>query len=123
MRTLGLLLLGLVAYGQTPTEAPPEMVTHHIGFLKRGPKSTTEVTEESKKIQAGHIAHMRKAHAAGALVVAGPIADNGDLRGILIYKTANIEDARRWASEDPAVVAERLVVEIHPWMVQKGALP
>lgn len=128
MRTLGLLLLGLpllglVSYGQAPAEKPPEMVTYFIGFLKRGPKWTPEVTDETRKIQEGHMAHMRKSHAAGALVVAGPIADNGDLRGILVYKTATIEEAKKWANEDPAVLAGRLALEIHPWMVQKGILP
>lgn len=124
MRILGLLLLGMLVYGQTPEpSAPPEMVTYYIGFLKRGPKWTPEVTDETKKIQAGHMAHMRKSHAAKALVVAGPIGDDGELRGILIYKTANLEEARRWANEDPAVLAGRLVLEIHPWLVQKGTLP
>lgn len=129
MRILGLLLLGMLVYGQMPAAAPseppapPEMVTYYIGFLKRGPKWTPEVTDETKKIQAGHMAHMRKSHAAKALVVAGPIGDDGELRGILIYKTANLEEARRWANEDPAVLAGRLVLEIHPWLVQKGTLP
>ncbi len=122
MRVLGFLFLGLLAYAQTPA-APPEMVTYYIGFLKRGPKWTPEVTDETRKIQAGHMAHMRKSHEAKALVLAGPIADNGDLRGILIYKTATIEEARQWANSDPAVLAGRLVLEIHPWLVEKGYLP
>jgi uncharacterized protein YciI len=44
-------------------------------------------------------------------------------RGILIFKTATMEEAKALAGNDPAVKAGRLVVEIHPWMVQKGVLP
>ena len=116
-------MLGLVAYGQTPSDAPPDMVTYYIGFLKRNPNAPTLGNEESKKVMDGHMAHMRKSHAAGALIVAGPIADKGDLRGILVYKTATLEEAERWANQDPAVIAGRFVLEIHPWLVQKGVLP
>jgi len=108
---------------QQAEPAKPQMVSYYMGFLKKGPKWTPEVTEETKKIQAGHMAHMVKSHEAGALILAGPFGDDGDIRGILIYKTKDIEEARKWANADPAVVAGRLVLEIHPWWVEKGYLP
>lgn len=101
----------------------PEMVTYYMGFLKKGAKWTAEATPEIAKIQEGHMAHMKKSHEAGKLVLAGPFADNSEIRGILIYKTANLEEARGIAEQDPAVLAGRLQVEMHPWMVQKGYLP
>ncbi len=109
--------------GQKAEPAKTQMVQYYMGFLRKGPKWTPEVTEETKKIQEGHLAHMRKSHEAGALVLAGPFGDDGDIRGILIYKTKDIEEARKWANADPAVVAGRLVLEIHPWWVEKGYLP
>jgi uncharacterized protein YciI len=57
------------------------------------------------------------------LVVAGPLADNSEVRGILIFKGVTTEEAKALADEDPAVKAGRLAVDIHPWMVQKGVLP
>lgn len=107
---------------QAPADHP-DMVTYYIGFLTRGPAWTPGQTEETRKIQDGHMAHMRKTHEAGKLIVAGPIGDDGDLRGILVYRTGSLEEAKTLAEADPAVVAGRLKVELHPWLVQKGVLP
>jgi uncharacterized protein YciI len=111
--------------GQNPAAAPakPVMVTYYLGFLKRGPKWTAEATPEVMEIQKGHMAHMRKSADSGILILAGPIADSGDLRGILIYKAKSMDEAMAVASQDPAVLAGRLAVEMHPWMVEKGYLP
>jgi hypothetical protein len=38
-------------------------------------------------------------------------------------KVSSVEEVRTLASDDPAVKAGRLAVEVHPWMVQKGILP
>jgi len=106
-----------------PIFTPASLETYYFGFLKKGEKWTPEVTEETKKIQAGHMAHLEASGKSGKLVIAGPLSDNGDIRGILVYKTATIDEARAIASADPAVKAGRLKVELHPWMVSKGALP
>jgi len=99
------------------------MATYYMVFLKRGEKWSPEVTPESQKIQDGHMAHMRKMHSEGKLVLAGPFGDNGDLRGIQLYKAASLEEAKSFAALDPAEQAGRLAVEIHPWLTEKGALP
>jgi uncharacterized protein YciI len=70
-----------------------------------------------------HLAHLRSMWVAGKMVIAGPLLDDGATRGLAIYKVGSIEEARALASDDPAVKAGRLAVEVHPWMVQKGILP
>lgn len=117
-------LKGLVPPGASrAAKKEPEMTTYHMGFLVRGAKWTAERTEESGRIQAEHLAHMKKNHEAGKLVMAGPFLDGGNIRGIVVYKVASIEEARALTEADPAVQAGRLAVEMHPWMVQKGILP
>jgi uncharacterized protein YciI len=106
-----------------PVFTPAALDTYYFGFLVKGEKWTPEVTEESKRIQAGHMAHLEASGKSGRLVIAGPLSDNGDIRGILVYKTKSIDEARAIAEADPAVKAGRLKVELHPWMVSKGALP
>ena len=98
-----------------------EMV--YFGFLKKGPKWSAEKTPESADIQTRHLAHLEKAWKAGKLVIAGPGGDNGDIRGVIVYKTPTIEEALTWANADPAVEAGRLAVDMHPWYVARGALP
>jgi uncharacterized protein YciI len=109
----------LQCFGQATPEPKYEMDNYVVGLLKRGPKWTKEVTDESKKIQAGHMAHIGKMAATGKLIVAGPFMDGGDLRGMFIFKTT-LEDAKAMAEEDPAVKAGRLAVDLHPWFAGKG---
>jgi hypothetical protein len=39
------------------------------------------------------------------LVVAGPFGDNGELRGIFVFKVASLDEAKVLAETDPAVRA------------------
>lgn len=104
-------------------EPGANMVTYYMVFLKRGPAWTPQVTPETEKIQAGHLEHMMTQYKAGKLVLAGPFGDNTDLRGLQLFKAASLEEATAIANLDPAVKAKRLVVEIHPWLTERGMLP
>jgi len=104
-------------------DMPPNMTTYYFGVLMRGPKYSAEESPEREKIQEGHMAHLTAMWKAGKLVLAGPLVDDGDWRGVLIYRTKSIEEAQTLANDDPAVKAGRLVVTMHPWMVQRGILP
>jgi uncharacterized protein YciI len=66
------------------------------------------------EIQKGHMAHLNKMAKDGVLMAAGPLGDP-DLRGVLIFKGITLDEARRHASEDPAVVNKRLTVDAAPW--------
>ena len=56
----------------------------------------------------------------GKLIIAGPFADGGDLRGMLIFRVDTPEEAKALAEQDPAVKAGRLVLEWHPWFAAKN---
>ena len=104
----------------TADEPPPEMTTYYFVMLVKGPNWTGQSNPELMK---QHLAHLRSMWAAGKMVIAGPLLDDGATRGLCIYKVSSVEEARALASDDPAVKAGRLAVEVHPWMVQKGILP
>ncbi len=101
---------------------PPQFDTdqYQFGLLTRGPKWTADSTPEIQKLQEGHMANINKMAAAGKLFAAGPILDNGDLRGIFIFRAASVDEAMALAAEDPAIKAGRLKLEILPWIGTKG---
>ena len=119
---LGLLLLAAMPSG-TEQPAMPEMTTYYVGMLMKAAKWSAEETPERVELQRQHLAHLTKMGEEGKLVLAGPLLDDGTIRGLLVYKAGSIEEARAWAEADPAVKAGRLKVEMHPWMVQRGILP
>jgi len=117
------LMVGVLALTAFAADPPPNMTTYYFGVLMKGPKWSAQATPERTTIQEGHMAHLEAMWKAGKLVLAGPLADDGDWRGVLIYRTKTLEEAQRLANDDPAVKAGRLVVTMHPWMVERGILP
>ncbi len=98
-------------------------LTYYFGLLVRGPQWTPEITPEVTKLQEAHVANIRRMGQTGKLVIAGPLENGGQLRGIYVFKLDSLEEAKSWAETDPAVRAGRLVVEIHPWLLAPGNLP
>jgi len=92
-------------------------------LLKKGPAWTKERTEHSKTIQDGHMANIKALWEAKKLIVAGPMGDDGDTRGVFVFQAANRAEALALAESDPAIKAGRLVPEIYSWWVEKRALP
>jgi uncharacterized protein YciI len=115
--------LGLAAVaGAVPPPDPGgyEMTTYQVAFLRKGPAWTPGSTPESEKLQAAHLAHIGKMAEGGKLLVAGPFADGGDLRGMFIFRVETLAEAKALAEQDPAVKAGRLVLEWHPWFAAKN---
>ena len=106
-----------------PSDSGPggyEMTTYYVGFLYRGPKWTPEQTPETRKLQEAHMANILKMGAEGKLVIAGPFTDNGELRGLYVFRVASAEEAKTLVESDPAVQAGRLRFELHPWYAAKN---
>ncbi len=90
------------------------MRTYVMAFLKAGP-NRERPRDEAQKLQAAHRANIRRLAAEGKLVLAGPFADNGELRGIYIFDVATVAEAEALTRTDPAILAGQLVMELHPW--------
>ena len=97
-----------------------DMTNYLLGFLRKGPTYGAGTKEESATMMAGHLANIQRMSALGKLAVAGPLTDNGDIRGILIFKNTTPEEAKRLVGADPAVKAGRFVLELHPWFGAAG---
>jgi len=96
--------------------------TVYFGFLNSGPNRGQDV-ETAQRLQKEHLAYMEGQSKEGKLIVAGPFAVEGTRRGVVVYRVASAEEAKRRAEGDPMVKAGRLAVELHPWQVPLGALP
>lgn len=129
MKRVVLLCLLMLLWPMLPARAAaaehqagprPEMTTYYVGFLMKGPAWTVESTPEVERIQQGHMAHIQKMAESGKLLLAGPFSDDGKLRGMFVFAVDTMEEAMALASEDPAIEAGRLVIEMHPWFSVKG---
>ena len=119
---LAVLFLASGAAAEEPNVGPGgyEMTTYYVGFLYRGAKWTPEETAETRKLQEEHMANIQKMAAAGKLVIAGPFVDNGDLRGLYVFRVASAEEAKALVESDPAVKAGRLRFELHAWYAARN---
>ncbi len=119
---LAVLLACCAGAAEEPTVGPGgfEMTTYYVGFLYRGAKWTPGETPESRQLQEAHMANIQKMAAAGKLVIAGPFMDNGDLRGLYVFRAASADEAKALVESDPAVKAGRLRFELHPWYAAKN---
>jgi uncharacterized protein YciI len=103
--------------------APGQFTTAYLAFLTRGDKWTAEKTPASEELQKAHFENVKRLVEMKKLAVGGPFGDEGRLRGIFVFKTASIDEARELAATDPFVKAGRLALEVHPWVVPEGILP
>jgi uncharacterized protein YciI len=103
--------------------SPFKLTTAYLALLTRGVKWTPEKTPATEELQKAHMANIIRLAEMKKLVVAGPFGDNGQLRGIFVFKVASIDEARALTETDPAVQAGRLAIDIHPWLVPEGVLP
>jgi uncharacterized protein YciI len=103
--------------------SPLKLTTAYLAFLTRGAKWTPEQTPQTEELQKAHLANINRLAAMRKLVVAGPFGDNGQLRGIFVFRVGSLEEAQALSATDPAVKAGRLAIEMHPWLVPDGILP
>jgi uncharacterized protein YciI len=90
------------------------MRTYVMAFLKAGPNRDRN-PEEARRLQRAHLDNINRLAAEGKLVIAGPFADNGPIRGIYIFDVPTVAEAEALTMTDPAIQAGSLAMELHPW--------
>lgn len=116
------ILIGSSLVSHSPTRAlaqdgrvmtapapPPGMENYVMVFLRRGPAFAAVSTPE------GHWVHLKGLVEAGKRVAGGPLTDDGDIRGVSVFKVGSAEEAMKLAQADPAVEIGRMTAEAHPW--------
>ncbi|GAB4311318.1 MAG: hypothetical protein Kow00127_01260 [Bacteroidales bacterium] len=89
------------------------MKRYVMAFLYRG--DSTLDSAFRIELQRQHLDNIGRMAEEGKLVLAGPFLDSTPLRGIYIFNTESIDEARQWTQTDPAIRAGSLKMELHPW--------
>ena len=108
-------------FSYTEGDTTYTMKQYFICFLNKGPNRDTSDSLAVAKIQKGHLAHLDSLANEGKIHIVGPMGDDGDIRGIVVFDVATKEEALALEGADPAVKAGRLVMEVHPWWTAKGS--
>lgn len=95
------------------------MQQYFVVFLNKG-KNRAQDSLQAVKLQEQHMEHLNRMYKEGYTSLTGPMGDDGELRGIVVYNTATQKEADSLANLDPMVQAGRLEVQVHPWWAAKG---
>ncbi|WP_420582420.1 YciI family protein [Reichenbachiella sp.] len=98
------------------------MKQYFMGFLMRVSDKPELDSAKVMEIQLAHQNYMSENAKTGTLLIAGPFGDDGDMRGIVIYDVATKAEADSIISNDPAVKAGRLAIDVKPWWAAKGSV-
>jgi uncharacterized protein YciI len=104
---------------------PLDFKTVYFGFLKKGPnrKEGDDKTPEVQELQKAHLANIVRLAEMKKLVMAGPFGDDGDLRGIFVFRVDSLKEAQDLAATDPMIKIDRLKIELYSWQVPTGVIP
>jgi uncharacterized protein YciI len=104
----------------SPDDSSPPPVRQYVMVLywRADPSSTTGDADE---VFAGHMRYLNAQGALGRNLMSGPFGDDGDLRGISVYDTVDVDEVAAWVASDPAVVNGRFRAEVRPWWSTPGA--
>jgi len=112
--------LGFESFEMTEGDTTYLMKKYFLVHLMAG-DNQDHSPEEAAEIQKGHMAHMNRMAESGQLNMAGPIGEEGELRGIMILAVPTKEAAEELVKNDPAVLAGRLKCEVYSWWAAKGS--
>jgi uncharacterized protein YciI len=104
---------------------PLDFRTVYFGFLKKGPnrKDGDDKLPEVQELQKAHLANINRLAGTKKLVMAGPFGDDGELRGVFVFRVDSLKEAQDLAATDPMIKIDRLKIELHPWQVPAGVIP
>ena len=105
-----------------PLPEPYTMRQYVFFFLDEAPSRPALPAAEAAALQDGHLAHLYRLAREGKLHLAGPLTDGGMHRGIGVFATADVEEARAWMSDDPLIRAGHLVMAPLRWFAADGIL-
>ncbi|HET7773968.1 MAG TPA: YciI family protein [Burkholderiaceae bacterium] len=80
--------------------------------LKTGPNRVPAGPQRDEMFK-GHFANMARLAKEGKLVQAGPLDGVDGWRGLFVFATASLDEARTWVNTDPVIIKGEMVAELH----------
>ena len=90
------------------------MRNYVLVILKTGPIRVPSGPERDEMFQ-GTFANMKRLSEEGKLVLAGPFDGTDGWRGLFIFASSDIEEARQLIATDPVVAKGEMVAEFHKY--------
>ena len=98
-------------------EIPKDMATCYLAIYVKGPKHLSAQSAEQTALTREHLKYIRRMIEEKKYMFAGPLLDGGDKQGIAVIAAASADEARRITTNDPAIAAGHMAVELHPAML------
>lgn len=84
-------------------------------ILRTGPTPVKDA-DARKAMFAGHMANIQRLAKEGKLALAEPFGDaTGDWRGLFVFATADIDEAKALVATDPVIQQGEMVADYHSW--------
>jgi uncharacterized protein YciI len=112
------LLAATPAVLQQKSEPQLKLVQFYMALMKKGPKWTAVKTKKTEQLHEQHFAYVTSLLESGKAMIAGPLSDDAETRGVFIFRAQSADEAKTWAENDPAVKSGNLIVEMHPWWAE-----
>jgi uncharacterized protein YciI len=101
-----------------------ELEAFEFVILRSTPDRAELDDATADRLQHEHLAFLAAQRDAGHAVATGPFRDQADqrMRGLVIYRTGSISEARRIANSDPLVRAGQLEADVMTWLCPPGTM-
>lgn len=97
------------------------MRSYVLVILKTGPNKVPEGPARNKMFQ-GHFANIQRLAAEKKLVLAGPLDGADGWRGVFVFATPDINQAKDFVATDPVIVNGEMVAEYHKFYGSAGLM-
>jgi hypothetical protein len=97
------------------------MRSYVLVILKTGPNKMADGPDRTAMFK-GHAANIGRLAAEKKLAVAGPLDGVDGWRGVFVFATGDIEEAKTYVATDPVIVNGEMVAEYHKFFSSAGLM-
>lgn len=109
---LSLFVLTIFSFNQLQAQTNENLF---FVFLNTNPSKAKLSSEQVESLQAAHLQNIEKLADEGKLLAAGPFDTGG---GFFIIHAEDMKQVKDIISTDPAIAADRYIIEIYPFSVR-----